>query len=221
MSRMIIAVGVLAGAIAVGGPVRADEQAAIDGCIDRIREVGGPDGAGGQVISSEYSEAGTLVMLRDRGGTTWRCLAANDGTVEDLSVADAADDGGGAMAGAGPAGDGPKEAVVHFPAGSSGTTLTGSITGREYFDYVLGARKGQTMNVSLDVGRTDGDGVVYFNILPPGSNGEAIFVGSMAPDRTASVTLPTSGDYRIRLYLMGNDRDTGKTVSYSLGVSIR
>ena len=158
--------------MALGGPASAAEQAAIDGCIDKVREVGGPDRAGGQVMSSDSSEAGPLVMLRDGGGTTWRCLAANDGTVEELAVDEAADDGGGAMAG-----DVPQEEVVHFTAGSSEATVSGSITGRESLDYVLGAQAGQTMTVSLDVARTDGDGVIYFNILPPGSDGEAIFVG--------------------------------------------
>lgn len=43
----------------------------------------------------------------------------------------------------------------------------------------------------------------------------------MEPDPFASVELPTSGDYRIRVYLMGNDRDAGMTVAYDLDVSIR
>ena len=38
-------------------------QDAIDGCIDRIRAVGGPDGQSGTVISTEYSEANSLVMF--------------------------------------------------------------------------------------------------------------------------------------------------------------
>jgi hypothetical protein len=86
----------------VGAPAMAAEvgQDAIDGCIDRIRAVGGPDGQGGIVLATEYSEANSLVMFRDRGETVWRCLVSNDGVVADLRVAQAADDGGGAMAGA-------------------------------------------------------------------------------------------------------------------------
>ena len=64
----------------------------VDGCIDQIRTVGGPDGQSGTVISSEYSEANSLIMFRDAGNTVWRCLVSNDGAVADLSVADAADD---------------------------------------------------------------------------------------------------------------------------------
>ena len=82
-------------------PVLAAEQDAIDGCIDRLREVGGPDArAGGEILSSEYSQAGTIVMLKDAGGSVWRCIGYDDGTVGELSATSAADDGGVAMAGA-------------------------------------------------------------------------------------------------------------------------
>lgn len=40
-----------------------------DACINQLRLVGGPDGASGTILSSEFSEAGTLVMLEDAGGT--------------------------------------------------------------------------------------------------------------------------------------------------------
>jgi len=46
-----------------------------------------------QVISSEFSQANSLVVVNAvgvRGGSTterWRCLVSNDGSVEDLSVA--------------------------------------------------------------------------------------------------------------------------------------
>ena len=66
-------------------------QDAIDGCIDQLRAVGGPDGQGGSVISTEFSEANSLVMLKDRGETTWRCLVSNDGNVAELSVVAAAE----------------------------------------------------------------------------------------------------------------------------------
>jgi len=109
---------------------------------------------------------------------------------------------------------------VEFQRGRSNTTLSGTITGREYADYVLRARAGQTMSVALTVDGTNGDGSVFFNILPPGSRGEAIFNGSTSPNRSGQVRLPQDGDYTIRVYLMGNDRDAGKTVGYNVSVSI-
>jgi hypothetical protein len=43
----------------------ADEQAAIDGCIDQLRKVGGPDAeGGGEIVKKEWSQAGTMVTLR-------------------------------------------------------------------------------------------------------------------------------------------------------------
>lgn len=110
---------------------------------------------------------------------------------------------------------------VHFTPGSDTATVQGRITGQEYVDYLLGARAGQTMAVSLEVTGTDGDGTAYFNILPPGSVDVAIFNGSMSADGTGEVRLPEDGDYTIRVYLMGNDEDAGRTVSYAIKASIR
>jgi hypothetical protein len=108
---------------------------------------------------------------------------------------------------------------VQFERGNDNAALSGTITGQEYADYLLGARAGQTMGVSLIVDSSNGDGSAFFNILPPGSSGEAIYNGSIdGPD--ASVELPSDGDYTIRVYLMGNDADTGKTVGYTVSVTI-
>ena len=94
-------------------------QEAIDGCIDQLRAVGGPDGQGGVVLSTEFSEANSLVMLQDRGETIWRCLVSNDGQVAELSVAQAADDGEGAMAGSSGTAASSIERV-QFASGTSG-----------------------------------------------------------------------------------------------------
>ena len=102
MKKLIIAAAIAAAYnLSLGIPASAQVgQDAIDGCIDQIRAVGGPDGQSGTVLSSEFSEANSLIMFEDAGGTVWRCLVSNDGVVADLVVAEAADDGGGAMAGA-------------------------------------------------------------------------------------------------------------------------
>ena len=42
----------------------------------------------------------------------------------------------------------------------------------------------------------------------------------MDDDNRAEITVPSDGDWAIRVYLMGNDRDTGKTVGYSINVYI-
>jgi hypothetical protein len=109
---------------------------------------------------------------------------------------------------------------VQFTRGNYGTHLSGTISGREYFDYRISARRGQKLFVDLSVGGTNGDGSVYFNILPPGSRGQAIYNSSTGRN-TTTVTLPRNGQYTIRVYLMGNDRSAGKTVGYEVDLSIQ
>ncbi|MFC3613324.1 hypothetical protein ACFORG_06085 [Lutimaribacter marinistellae] len=110
---------------------------------------------------------------------------------------------------------------IHFESGTSGATINGTIIGEEYIDYVLGARGGQTMTVSLKVTGTNGNGIANFNVLPAGEDFPALYNSSMTGEMDGKVVLPEDGDWAIRVYLMGNDRDTGKTVGYSINVSIR
>ncbi len=110
---------------------------------------------------------------------------------------------------------------VQFPQGQDHATVNGTVRGHEYFDYVLRARAGQTLTAHLTIGGTNGDGTIYFNVLPPGSESEALFNGSTSASGNARMELPESGDYRLRVYLMGNDRDADKTVGYHLKISIR
>ena len=109
---------------------------------------------------------------------------------------------------------------VQFAPGNFGTMVSGTIIGDEYVDYMLGARAGQEMFVELSVIDSNGSGTIYFNILPPGSTGEAIYNGSMEGNST-TVALPANGDYAIRVYHMGNDRDTGKTTGFTIDLSIQ
>lgn len=113
----------------------------------------------------------------------------------------------------GPAAAQSREAV-RFSPGNDNAAVEGTITGDEYKDYVLGARAGQTMSVSLIT-----EGSAYFNILPPGSDGVAIYNGSIDGEN-ASVALPSDGDYTIRVYLMGNARDSNQTVPFMVSMTI-
>lgn len=111
-------------------------------------------------------------------------------------------------------------ADVQFQTGNFGTMLSGTISGQDYFDYRLGAGAGQEMFVELTVTDSTGNGTVYFNILPPGSDGVAIYNSSIMGNAT-TVDLPESGEYTIRVYQMGNDADSGKTSAYNVDVSIQ
>ena len=128
-------------------------------------------------------------------------------------------DGASAPSGEPPASDGA--AMVQFDAGEYGTMLEGAIVGQETFDYGLGASAGQELYLDLQVDGTNGDGTIYFNVLAPGSTGEALYNSSMDGNSGVTVQLPESGVYVVRLYLMGNDADTDKTVGYNLDVSIQ
>lgn len=112
-------------------------------------------------------------------------------------------------------------ADVKFQPGNYGTMISGTIIGDEYFDYRLDARAGQELFVELTVAGTNGDGTAYLNVLPPGSDGYAIYNGSSDADNSETIPLPETGTYIIRVYLMGNDRDAGKTVGYNIDVSIQ
>ena len=112
------------------------------------------------------------------------------------------------------AGDAIRTERVHFKAGSQGATLTGHLKGRETVDYLLGAQAGQHMTVKL---HTDNSGA-YFNVLPPGTE-EALFVGSTAGDRFDG-TLPETGEYRLRVYLMRSAARRGEEARYRLEVHI-
>ena len=103
---------------------------------------------------------------------------------------------------------------VQFAKGKSDATIKGSITGDQTLDYTLRAAAGQTMTVKLSGGSS-----VYHNVLPPGSTGEALFVGSR--DGNSSTTaLPASGEYTIRVYQMGNAASSGKRSNFTLDVAI-
>jgi hypothetical protein len=109
---------------------------------------------------------------------------------------------------------------IRFEPGATSTTINGTIRGDEYIDYVVNARGGQTMVVSLAVTGSNGNGSAFFNILPAGQDYGGPYTGSTDDDRRAEITVPSDGDWAIRVYLMGNDRDTDRTVGFSIDVYI-
>jgi hypothetical protein len=104
--------------------------------------------------------------------------------------------------------------AVQFAKGKSAATIKGSITGNQSVDYTLRAAAGQTLTVKLSAGSS-----VNFNVLPPGSSGEALFIGSRDGNRSATA-LPASGEYTIRVYQMGNAASSGKRSNFTLDVAI-
>ncbi len=110
------------------------------------------------------------------------------------------------------AADGIKTQQVQFKKGESGATINGTIQGSQTLDYKLTANKGQSMVVILT-------GKPYFNILPPGSKGEAIFIGSR-DGNNFEATLPAKGTYTIRVYQMGAAESSKAKTPFKLEVGI-
>lgn len=183
-------------AFGIAGQTALAMSAADDACIDHLRKVGGPDGQGGEIISSSFSQAGTLVMLRDKGGTVWRCIAYSDGAIGEMSVVESADDGGGAMAGANSAPTTNTE-VVRFPKGSSGTEITASLTPGSSTRYVLGARNEQFLYVRV-APKSGSLGYLIFN--PDGS----ALLDFMTPDKEYRGQLWQTGDHVIEVVNNGS-----------------
>lgn len=108
---------------------------------------------------------------------------------------------------------------VHFPPGSTGTTIDGRVTGREIVLYTLDAEAGQRMTVVLSSNST----AVYFNLYAPGSGpgDEALAIGEMQPQTNRySGVLPASGEYGISVFLFRNAARRGETADYTLDISI-
>lgn len=105
--------------------------------------------------------------------------------------------------------------IVSFGKGKTSTTLSGKIKGHDDVDYLIRASAGQTLIVDISGSKFP----PYFNVLPPGSKGEAVFVGSSSGDHYEGV-LDKDGDWIIRVYQMGDAKDSNKTTKYKLKISV-
>jgi hypothetical protein len=104
---------------------------------------------------------------------------------------------------------------VHFAKGANSATIKCRTQGDMTIDYVLGAKQGQSMNVSMS---TD-NGANYFNIIAPGKENEALFVGSTAGNQFEG-RLPASGDYKVRVSLMRSAARRDEIANYRLEMII-
>ena len=103
---------------------------------------------------------------------------------------------------------------VSIPRGKTSVAVSGTVAGDQTRDYVVRAGAGQTMRVIMS-----GAPIVFFNVLPPGSNDEAIFIGSNE-GRNFSGTLSASGAYKVRVYQMRATARRGERGAYRLNISV-
>lgn len=117
------------------------------------------------------------------------------------------------LAGAAVAQDIPSRPLV-FEAGRNVALVEGRLAGDDTVDYVFDARGGERVTAILEAGT-----IGYFNVLPPGSQGEAIFIGSSEGDRFSGI-LDKPGEYRFRVYQMRATARRGESTAYSLRVEV-
>lgn len=104
---------------------------------------------------------------------------------------------------------------VSFPKGKTSTVIEGSMAGDQTIDYVVGARAGQNLVVTL----TPKTNQPYFNVLPPGSDDAAVFIGQNDGNE-CNISLEQSGDYKIRVYQMRSAARRGEKATYTLKIEI-
>ena len=111
--------------------------------------------------------------------------------------------------------DGIESRPLQFAKGTSSATVKGSLKGDKIIDYKLRAKAGQNMSVTLKTS----NGANYFNVLPPGSTGEAIVIGSTSGNEWTG-PLPADGEYTVRVYLMRSAARRSETADYTLTVGL-
>lgn len=111
--------------------------------------------------------------------------------------------------------DGRMVQTVSFSKEGKSATLIGRIKGYDYIDYLVPARAGQTLKVSLKGSHRAN----YFNLLPPNSSDVAMVSGEWSHNQANSL-LPDDGIYTIRVFLIRAAARRNETSHFSLAVSI-
>lgn len=110
--------------------------------------------------------------------------------------------------------DGVRTETVHFPPGASSTSITETIKGYGSIKYVVGAKAGQDLAVTLDTGNASN----YFNVTAPGADA-AMFVGAESGGAFRT-KLASDGDYVIDVYLMRNAARRNEVATFKLDIAV-
>ncbi len=191
-------------------PAFSDISDEASACIDELATRFGK--VGGEVLGQEFSEAATMVRLRDGNGVEYECIVWSGPEVADLrrtgESVDKADDGGGAMDGAAaPTVSGDQ--VVKFDAGTSGTAMSATLQSGTSVRYVLGANDGQFLNV--DVG-SHGGALDYKIFNPDGS----LLLDLISSDTPYQGQLWQTGEHVVEVVNAG-----AQPVSFDIGIGIK
>lgn len=107
---------------------------------------------------------------------------------------------------------------VQFARGATSTTIHGQVAGRGTIQYRVGARAGQTMQVTF----TPGNDSASFNVFAPRAvpgRDAAIFIGATSGNE-ASLQLDRSGDYLIQVFLVRAAARRNERANFTLALSI-
>jgi len=186
----------------IATPAIADISDAGNACIDALMSSGKATAPGGEVLSDEFSEAGSLVMLKDGGGQVWKCIAYKDGSIGELSMVD----GGSSVQNSAPNVSGERR--VEFDAGASGTVMSATLAPGAVVSYVLGAKNGQFLNVDVN---SYGGALDYQIFNPDGSR----LLDLISSDTPYQGQLWQSGDHVIDVVNSG-----AQPVTFDIGIGI-
>ncbi len=93
--------------------------------------------------------------------------------------------------------------------------IDGRIQGREAVDHKLALGPGTPLVIELKADNR----FAFFNLLPPGSNDVAVFVGAREGDRYEGVTTE-AGDWTVRVFLMRNAARRNEIAHYQLHIAL-
>jgi len=103
-----------------------------------------------------------------------------------------------------------RQQTVRFAPGTSGSTINSTVKGYDSVEYRIGVSAGQKMSVQLDSSNSS----LYFNVVAPGAS--AAMYNSSIDGNGTSITIPSSGNYVVQVYLMRNAARRGETANYQL-----
>ena len=104
-----------------------------------------------------------------------------------------------------------------FRPGQSSTVVNRTIRGRETIDFVVSAREGQRLSVSM----ASTNRSAYFNLLAPGEQFVAFYTGDQStPFNAFNGAVPKTGNVKIRVYLYRAAARRGESARINLRVSV-
>lgn len=107
------------------------------------------------------------------------------------------------------------EAGTAIDLATGATTVKGHVKGKDFVEYTLQAKQGQTLHAKL----TSSGENEYFDVTPPGG-GERLFIGTRVGDEFTGA-LPADGEYTIKVYIAGYYAAQGEEADYSLAVDLK